>query len=383
MTRQLQPNGRIIRVGAGEAQYEAFMPHPLPPKIEFTAELASALSDADRALGQLAGLGLSIPNPRLLIKPFVAREAVLSSRIEGTRAGVAELYAFEAESDGKQGQAEQSDVREVANYVRALEYGLERLSTLPLSLRLIREIHEKLMEGVRGDTATPGEFRRSQNWIGRPGSNLNTATFVPPPVAEMHAALSALEDYLHSPDDTPPLIRIAAIHYQFESIHPFLDGNGRVGRLLISLLLSHWNILQLPLLYLSAYFERNRPLYYEKLLAVSRESAWLDWLTFFARGVAEESLDAARRAAGLQDLQSEYRDKILELRGSPVALRLVDQLFDTPVITVPQAQRALCVAYNSAKLAIAKLVAAGILCPSGNEVYGRAFVAKRILDTIQ
>lgn len=311
---------------------------------------------------------------------------MLSSRIEGTQAEVQDLYAYEAGQFGVHGLAPQhtiSDVQEVANYVHALEYGLDRLALLPLSLRLIREIHERLMDGVRGQQATPGEFRRSQNWIGSPGCGLNQATYVPPPVADMNEALSAFEHYLHEQNNLPPLIRIAAIHYQFETIHPFLDGNGRVGRLLISLLLTHWNLLSMPLLYLSAYFERNRQEYYDRLLAVSFRSAWHDWMVFFLKGVAEEARDAAMRAKRLQDLQAEYREKLTHIRASILPLRLVDQLFETPIITVPQAQHVLDVAYNSAKLAIDKLVGMDILQSVDEESYGRAFVARRILDAIQ
>lgn len=206
--------GRVIQVGHGEAAYGAFVPYSLPPRFAIDHHLLRQLSEADRALGDLAGLGRTMPNPHLLICPFLRREAVLSSRIEETQ--------------------------EVYNYVRALEYGLEPLKTLPVSLRLIRELHERLMEGVRDERATSREFRRSQNWIGPPGCTLKEAIFVPPPVEEMHPALEAFEKYLHSEDEYPPLIRLAFIHYQFEAIHPFLEGNGRIGRLLISLLLVSW-----------------------------------------------------------------------------------------------------------------------------------------------
>ena len=251
------------------------MPHPLPPELPFDAGLVNTLSDADRALGELAGLGRTLPNPQLLIAPFIRREAVLSSRIEGTQTDLTDLYAYEAGQlplfAGLKMVPPESDVKEVTNYVRAMEYGLERLQTLPVSLRLIRELHGILMEGVRGDRATPGEFRRSQNWIGRPGCTLNEAEFVPPPVPEMHEALDAFEKYLHAGNTYPPLVRLAFIHYQFETIHPFLDGNGRIGRLLVTLLLVTWNLLPLPLLYLSAFFEQHRQAYYDLLRVVSEK----------------------------------------------------------------------------------------------------------------
>jgi cell filamentation protein, protein adenylyltransferase len=213
--------------------FEAYVPDPLPPEIRWTPNLVRALSDADRAAGSLAGEGRRLPNPHLLIRPFVRREAVLSSRIEGTQATLGELLAVEA---GSIVERSPDDLREVANYVVAMEHGIERLKTLPLSLRLIRELHEKLMAGVRGDQATPGAFRRSQNWIGPPGCTLENASYVPPPVQEMKECLGALEKFLHD-TSLPPLAQIALAHYQFEAIHPFLDGNGRVGRLLVTLFL--------------------------------------------------------------------------------------------------------------------------------------------------
>jgi len=244
--------GRVLRIPAG---YWACVPNPLPPTLPWTPELVTVLSEADRALGELAGLGRSLPNPHLLIRPLVRREAVLSSRIEGTQASLSDLYAYEAAQLPL--FEPPSDVREVYNCVHALEYGLERLRTLPLSLRLIREIHAQLMEGVRGEHQTPGEFRRSQNWVGPPGCTLNETTFVPPPLAEMHKALDAFERFLYAPSSLPPLVRLGLIHYQFEATHPFLDGNGRIGRLLITLLLCAWNLMPEPLLYMSAYFEAH------------------------------------------------------------------------------------------------------------------------------
>lgn len=377
-----KPSGRMIAVGEGEAKYTAFIPAPLPPPVEFDPELVFALSEADRALGELAGVGRSVPNPQLLIRPFINREAVLSSRIEGTQASLEDLYEFEARGAGARTTAH-PDVAEVANYVRALEYGLERVDSLPLSLRLVRELHEKLMEGVRGGQATPGEFRRSQNWIGRPGCTLNEATFVPPPVPEMQDALAALETYIHAQDRLPALIRIAAIHYQFESIHPFLDGNGRVGRLLISLLLAHWDLLSLPLLYLSAYFERNRTEYYERLLAVSLRGEWHDWLLYFLHGVAEESRDASQRIKVLQDLQADYRERVMRLHASVLPLRIVDRLFVTPVTTTRQVAELFSVSYNGAKLAISKLVQIGILRAVNDEAHGRAFAAQAVIEAVQ
>ena len=251
------PAGRVRHVPGGN--YWAFLPNPLPPPVEWTADLVTDLAQAERALGTLAGIGGGLPNPHLLITPFMRREAVLSSQIEGTRASLTDLYAYEAQQltlfDGP------SDVREVYNYVDALEYGLTRLASLPVSLRLICEIHSRLMAGVRGGQQAPGSFRHTQNWIGPAECSLNEATYVPPPPDEMMDALSVLESYIHKETTQPALIRLGLIHYQFEAIHPFIDGNGRVGRLLISLLLCAWQLLPQPLLYLSAYLEAHRQRY--------------------------------------------------------------------------------------------------------------------------
>lgn len=367
-----------MRVGQGQATYWAYVPNPLPPALRLDAELVRTLSEADRALGELSGLGRAMPNPHLLIGPFMRREAVLSSRIEGTQADIADLYAYEisrkapSEADAK-----------VLNYVRALEYGLERIKTLPVSLRLIRETHERLLEGVRGEQFTPGEFRRSQNWIGRPGGSLNDADYVPPPVDEMSAALDAFEKYLHFGNEYPPLVRLALINYQFEAIHPFLDGNGRIGRLLISLLLVSWGLLPLPLLYLSAFFERHRQDYYDLLFAVSEHGAWHEWVVFFLRGVAAQARDAIDRAKRLQDLQLGWREELAQSRVPALLLRLADSLFDKPVITIPEAQRVLGVKqYHTARAILMKLVEAGILGPAGESSGGRTFIAGEILKAI-
>ena len=377
--------GRPVRVGRGEAAYWAFVPHPLPPDLPADWEFARSLSQADRALSELAGVGRTMPNPHLLIGPFVRREAVLSSRIEGTQANITDLYAYEVGQlplPGVEPAPPESDVREVLNYVRALEYGLERLDTLPVSLRLIRELHERLMAGVRGEYATPGEFRRSQNWVGPPICTLNEATFVPPPVPQMHEALDAFEKYLHGDDVYPPLVRLALIHHQFEAIHPFVDGNGRIGRLLFSLLLVEWELLPLPLLYLSAYFYRYRQDYYDLLLAVSERGAWRDWVLFFLRGVTDQAQDAIVCAKQLQDLQIAWRERLMQARTSALLVRLADGLFTSPIITIPEAQRLLNVTYHSARRNVEKLVTAGILQPAADASYAKTYLATEILDII-
>lgn len=372
------PAGQVIRTASG---YWAFVPAPLPPELPWTSDLVAKLSEADRALGELSGLGQSLPNPYLLIRPFVRREAVLSSRIEGTQASLSDLYTYEAVQLALFEQA--SDVREVYNYVRALEYGLDRLRTLPLGLRLIREIHARLMEGVRGEHQTPGEFRRSQNWIGPPGCTLNEAPFIPPPVPEMHEALDAFEKFLHTPSPLPPLVRLGLIHYQFEAIHPFLDGNGRVGRLLITLLLCAWGLLPQPLLYLSAYFEAHRQRYYDLLLAVSQRGSWEEWLGFFLQGIAEQARDAVTRARRLQDLRERYREQFQTARAAARLLQVVDLLFAQPVLTVNQVASALAVNFSTAQRYVKQLEDAGLLDEITGRGRNRVYRADEVLRAIE
>jgi Fic family protein len=377
------PSGKLIRA---PTEYWACVPHPHPLALTWTPTVVAALSDADRALGELAGLGRSLLNPHLLIAPFVRREAVLSSRIEGTQASLSDLYAYEA----VQKTAVQltmfeppPDVHEVYNYVRALEYGLDRLQSLPLSLRLIREIHARLMEGVRGEHGTPGEFRRSQNWIGPPGCSLEDAAFVPPPVPEMKEALGAFERFLHVASDLPPLARLGLVHYQFEAIHPFLDGNGRIGRLLITLLLCAENLLSEPLLYLSAYLESHRQTYYDRLLAVSQQGAWEAWLIFFLRGVAAQAQDAVVRAQRLQDLRERYREQFQSERAAGRLLQTVDLLFAQPVTTMPQISEALGVNYATATSYINRLEDATILREITGQARNRVYRADEVLAAIE
>lgn len=375
--------GRTVRVGLGDLAYEAFVPRTLPPALAYDAELIRALSEADRALGELSGLGRTLPSPDLLISPFIRKEALLSSRIEGTQATITEVYEFEAEAGPSARRSIPEDVQEVINYIEALAYGLRRIEDLPVSSRLIKELHERLMTRVRGQEKGPGEFRHTQNWIGPPGCLLNEARYVPPPVDEMEEALSAFEKYLHRDDDLyPPLVRLACIHSQFEMIHPFIDGNGRIGRLLVTLLLVSWNLLPLPLLYLSAYFERERATYYDLLLGVSRDGRWKDWVLFFLRGVAEQSRDATTRTKRLQDLQNAWREAVTHARSSALLVRLVDHLFVSPVFTVPGAAKVLGVTYPAAKANVDKLVEAGIVQPYGDPGYARRFWAPRMLDAI-
>lgn len=375
---QRSPSGRLVKSGAGADAYWSFVPDPLPPELEYDRSLAALLAEASAALGRLAGLGRALVNPHILIRPFLRREAVASSRIEGTLSDVADLYAYEAgQRRATSNGVSEADVRETLNYVHALEYGLARLSDLPVSLRLLREIHARLLAGVRGSQAAPGQFRRVPNWIG--GSSPAQATYVPPPVPEMQDCLGVLERYLHQEPSDPELIRLAFIHYQFEAIHPFADGNGRIGRLMISLLVVHWGLLPLPLLYLSPFFERHRREYYDLLLEVSTTGAWDNWVRFFLRGVSEECEDATERTGRLKDLRDAWRHQFEQTRSSARLLRLIDSLFERPVLTVPDAASTLDVTYTAAQRNVEKLVEARILREVPDTSNPRFLVAEDIV----
>lgn len=369
-------SGRVRRV---LGSYYAFFPNPLPPQLNWTSTLVQALSFADRALGELSGLGSDILNPYLLVRSFIRREAVLSSRIEGTRASLTDVYTFEAVQLSF--FAPDPDVQEVYNYVHALNYGLERLDTLPVSLRLIRELHERLLTGVRGQEWTPGEFRRSQNWIGPTGSTLQTAVFVPPPVTEMHDALDNLEKFIHTSSDLPELVRLGLIHYQFEAIHP-LDGNGRIGRLLLILLLSHWQLLPQPLLYLSAYFEQHRQVYYDLLLAVSQNGDWESWLIFFLEGIRSQAVDAIARVKRLQELRDGYQRDISLRTRSTVVLQVIDLLFARPVITINQIAEELEISFAAANRHVTLLVDYGLVEEVTGQARNRIYRANAIIEAI-
>jgi len=341
--------------------YKAFLPKPLPPEppIAFDGEFMALLSKADLALGRLDGSTETLPNPDMFVFMYVRKEAVLSSQIEGTQASLLDVLEFEAQAlDGRPG-----DVQEVVNYVAAMNYGLDRLHKLPLSLRLIREIHQRLLKDVRGGERTPGEFRRSQNWIGSSGGTLSTALYVPPPPHEMLEAIGALEKFLHQSPPMPDLIKIGLIHSQFETIHPFLDGNGRVGRLLIAFLLCERKILHRPLLYLSYYFKKRRTEYYDRLQAVRDHGDWEGWLKFFLRGVhevAEEGTDTARKILRLRE---DHRRLIQErMRVSAgKALSILESLYAGPIISVQHAASVGGVTFPSANSILQEFVNLGLL----------------------
>jgi Fic family protein len=350
--------------------YRAFIPAPLPPDppLRLEGELQALLSRADRALGRLDGSVLTLPNPDLFVFLYVRKEAVLSSQIEGTQSSLQDLLEAEAEMFDAPGLAK--DVDEVVNYVAAMKDGLSLLSTLPVSVRLIGEIHSRLLQGTRGGGLTPGELRRSQNWIGPSGCSLAEASFVPPPPDMVPAALGELESFLHASDELPPLVKIALAHVQFETIHPYLDGNGRMGRLLITFLLTERGILEKPVLYLSHFFKRHRQVYYELLQAVRDEGRWEDWLAFFLRGVIEVAAEAADTARRILLLRESHRDLIAsELgRGTAGGLRVLESLFLKPIVTVGDVQALTGTSYAAANALVTRLASLGII----KEITGNA-----------
>ena len=350
--------GRYVKQATG---YRAFIPAPLPPDppVAMDAEILRLLSDADRSLGRLDGVTSVLPNPDLFVAMYVRHEAVLSSQIEGTQSTLEDVLQFEIDAKGHD---RPKDVEEVINYIHAMNYGLERLKDLPLSLRLIREIHAKLLEGVRGGERTPGEFRQSQNWIGPAGCTLATASFIPPPVYEMHQALDNFEKFLHDTTSFPVLIHCGLVHAQFETIHPFIDGNGRVGRLLITFLLCQRGVLQRPLLYLSFYLKAHRAEYYDRLMAIRHDGNWEGWLKFFLRGVHEVSEAATATARAIRNLREGHRQVIAQkLGGSTAGLRLLDFLYEQPLISVRLVERHLGCSYVTASKLVEQFVELGLL----------------------
>lgn len=343
--------------------YQAFYPAALPPDPPLRLEggLQGLLSAADRALGRLDGSVQTLPNPDLFVFMYVRKEAVLSSQIEGTQSSLQDLLA--AEADLFAADRRPRDVDEVVNYVKAMNHGIARLAELPVSVRLIREIHERLLEGVRGSRLTPGELRRSQNWIGPGGCTLAEATFVPPPPHAVPEALGELERFLHRSDDLPELVKIGLAHVQFETIHPFLDGNGRIGRLLITFLLTEREILHKPVLYLSHYFKRHRQAYYDRLQAVRDEGDWEGWLAFFLLGVAEVSAEATETARRILALREQHRAAITEQLGRAAGNghKVLESLFDRPIVSVAEVQALIGTTFAAANNIVSRLSRLGIL----------------------
>lgn len=342
-------------------------------------EIQDLLSKADRALGRLDGITEILPNPNLFVAMYIKQEAVLSSQIEGTQASLLDVLEFESEL-AKNLPSDKRDVYEVINYISAFNYGLERLKTLPMSLRLLREIHARLLQKVRGAERDPGEFRRSQNWIGHAGAMLSNAAFVPPPVDEMKKAMGDLELFLYDEAlPLPVLIKVGLVHAQFETIHPFLDGNGRMGRLLITFLLCNWGILQRPLLYLSSYFKKNRQQYYERLQAIRDHDQWEEWLKFFLNGVYTVSQEATDKARKIVRMREEHREIANQIGGTN-ALPLLEFLYENPVISVSRVAQALKISYSTANRLVAAFEQANILANTSGTARNRSYSYKQYLD---
>lgn len=359
----INPEGRAGRYIRQPTGYSAFIPASLPPEppVRLEGELQRLLSQADRALGRLDGSVQTLPNPDLFVFMYVRKEAVLSSQIEGTQSSLQDLLAVEADLYGPDSRPR--DVDEIVNYVNALNHGLNRLDELPVSVRLIREIHERLLRGVRGAGLTPGDLRKSQNWIGPGGCTLAEATFVPPPPHEVPTALGQLEQFLHQSDDLPLLLKIGLVHVQFETIHPFLDGNGRVGRLLVTFLLTESGILHKPVLYLSHYFKRHRAAYYDHLQAVRDNGDWEGWMRFFLTGVAEVSAEATETARRILVLREEHRTAITEQLGRMAGNghKVLESLYRRPIVDVSDVQTLIGTTYPSANNLVARMTELGIL----------------------
>ena len=362
MTGATARAGRYVTQPAG---YRAFIPATLPPVPPLVVDgaMLGLLSLADQQLGRLDGLAQTLPNPDLFVAMYVRREAVLSSQIEGTQSTLDDLLAFELDAPGRELP---QDVEEVINYVRAMNHGLGRLATLPLSLRLFKEIHAELLRGTPGGSKYPGEFRTTQNWIGPAGALLSSAAFVPPPVHEMNVALGDLERFLHERGDVPALIHAALAHAQFETIHPFVDGNGRVGRLLITLLLCHGGVLHRPLLYLSHYLKRHRDDYYALLMAVRDQGDWEGWIRFFLAGVAETAEEATTTARTIVQLRDAHRARVHDDGLGLNGLRLIDLLFERPLVNVNLVKDSLDVSFVTANKLVERFAAVGLV----NEVTG-------------
>jgi len=340
--------------------------------------MLTLLDEATGTVHRLGGVGRLIPNPHLLMGPHLRLEAVLSSRIEGTKTDIGQLLLFEVGQRPPSGEAD--DALEVRNYVVAMEYGLERVREgFPVSVRLLREMHGRLLGGVRGQHRRPGELRTSPVWIG--GANLDDAVFVPPPPDEMAAALADLERFLHE-HELPLLVQLALAHYQFEVIHPFLDGNGRIGRLLIPLMLVVRGALREPLLYLSAYFEQHRSEYYDHLLRTSQQGDLMPWLAFFLRGVRRQARDAEERTVRLVELQHQLRNELFDEGRPNSVVRLGEHLFSTPIITAPRAAALLGVTRPTAHAAIDALVERGDLREITGRGRYRIYEAPRIFEAV-
>lgn len=376
--------GRYERMTLGGETVAAFVPDALPPRnppVILDATLVKRLRAAEQALARLDLAGEMIPSLDWFIYAFVRKEAVLSSQIEGTQATLVDLLNFEADSDADP----DADLEEICNYLDALLYARDQLADpqgLPLSMRLLNQTHQRLMRGVRGADKQPGEVRRSQNWIG--GSRPGNAAYVPPPPHALGETLSHFERYMYADDTLPPLVRTGLLHVQFETIHPYLDGNGRIGRLLVTLLLEHWGMLSQPLLYLSLYFKRHREDYYRRLNAVRIDGDWEGWLDFFLDGVATIAQEAVSSAREIFALIATDRARVLAQEGSSIfALRLFELLPRHPIVTVAAGMKLLETTKPTAGRAIELLVSAGVLVETTGRKRDRSYAYRSYLDRLK
>lgn len=360
----------------------AFVPAPIPDELPLDAAATRLLGDAEHALGRLAGTAARLVNPFLIGSPLLHREAILSSRIEGTITSPEQLALIEAGAPESDDVGLREDTEEVRNYIRAMEHGLA--SPLPLSLRLLRDLHRVLLSGVRGNRERPGEFRNTQNYIGHSQASIALARFVPPPVREMNECLQQLERMLNRDrEPLPLLVKIAAVHYQFEAIHPFRDGNGRIGRLLIPLMLVRSGRMPQPVLYLSAYLERNRERYMDLLLEVSKAGAWLDWMTFFLEGVRQSAEESLSQADAILALRDEYHERMRGSRAFGQLQKLIDELFRSPSTTIALTASRLDVSAATASGHIKRLVTAGVLREWTGRKRDQVFIAPGILEFME
>lgn len=372
--------GKYVKQPTG---YSAFIPNPLPPNppIQFDDELHLLLSEADRSLARLDGIATILPNPELFIGMYIKKEALLSSQIEGTQASLEGVLEFEADLTPKDNI---DDVKEVVNYIKALNYGIARFNELPMSLRLIKEIHKVLIEGTRGGNKTPGEFRKTQNWIGSMGALLNEVTFVPPPPDKVLPNMGALENFFYKYEKIPPLIKIALIHAQFETIHPFLDGNGRIGRLLITFYLFSKKILSRPILYLSFYLKKHRNDYYDLLMKVRTDGLWEDWIKFFLKGVIETSVESAKTAKEIIVLKDRLIEELYRNSISSIyAVKLVSFLFEIPVIDTKTVEEKFNIHKDTANELVNRFEQIGILKEITGKQRYKKYLFKEYFDIIK
>ncbi len=375
-THAQTPFGEARRT-PGRHGYVAYFPATIPRTLELSASTVRLLGEAEGALGRLAGVGRLVRNPDLLIRPYLLREALSSTRIEGTQASMAEV--FEADAAGESPNA---DVEEVVNYVAAMRWGLERLDELPFSTRLLCEMHRRLMAGVRGRELAPGELRTSQNWIGAPGSTIETAQFVPPPPGELPVLLADWERFAHEEPEVPLLVQNALLHSQFETIHPFLDGNGRLGRLLLVFFLVARNRLTVPLLYLSAYLERQRQDYYDALQTIRETGDPIPWIDLFLTAVETQADDAVQRAQRIIALREDYLQTAATM-GTPNALALVDLICENPVVTTRSIEDRLSVSRPTALRLLRRMEEQGVLTEADSGARGqRRYVAQAMMEAV-